>query len=154
MFPPASGFTLSIDFLPPSKTHHCLSSQPLLVCFLSIWSWAKSENSLPGEWCWLSGCVSERPISAVQLGSAAVPAEPTIDASRNLDGESCFVLTFPLVCVFGCVCLQVVGLDADQRPFSRRGPAGEGQGSQLGGSEGPEGRLGSAEGLGRKLSGE
>lgn len=59
-----------------------------------------------------------------------------------------------LLCVCLDVYLQVVGLDADQRPLSRRGPAGEGQGSLSGGPEGPEGRLGSAEGLGRKLPGE
>lgn len=64
------------------------------------------------------------------------------------------LLTFSFVCVFGCVYLQVVGLDTDQRPLSRGGPAGEGQGSQPWGPEGPEGRLGSTEGLGRKLPGE
>lgn len=52
------------------------------------------------------------------------------------------------------VCLQVVGLDADQRPLSRGDPAGEGQGSQPGSSEGPEVGPGAAEGLGRKLPGE
>ncbi len=71
---------------------------------------------------------------------------------ENVDFPS--ALTFLFVCVFGCVYLQVVGMDADQRPLSRRGPAGEGQGSQPGGPEGPESRLGSTKGLGRKLSGE
>lgn len=60
-----------------------------------------------------------------------------------------------LVCsLCGCVYLQVVGMDADQRPLSRGDPAGEGQGSQPGGPEGPEGRLGATESLGRKLPGE
>lgn len=45
-------------------------------------------------------------------------------------------------------------MDADQRPLSRGGPAGEGQGSQPGGPEGPESRLGTAESLGRKLPGK
>lgn len=45
-------------------------------------------------------------------------------------------------------------MDTDQRSLSRRGPAGEGQGSQPRGPEGPEGRLGATESLGRKLPGE
>lgn len=48
----------------------------------------------------------------------------------------------------------MVGLDADQRPLSRGGPPGEGQGRLPGGPEGPENRLGSPEALGRKLPGE
>lgn len=65
--------------------------------------------------------MSERPISTVQLGSAAVPADPTIKAlCSNFGGEFRFssVLTFLFVCVFRCVYLQVVGMDADQRPLS------------------------------------
>lgn len=101
--------------------------------------------------------MSERPISTVKLGSTAGPADLTIKAlCSNLDGESRFssALTFLPVCLSGCVYLQVVGLDTDQRPLSRGGPAGEGQGSQPGGPEGPEGRLGFTEGLARKLPGE
>ena len=96
----------------------------------------------------------ERPISTVQLGFAAAHVDLTFKnlcnspggESRSSSGSYC-----PL-CV--CVYLQGVGLDADQRPLSRRSPAGESQGSQPGGPEGPEGRPGSAEGLGRKLPGE
>lgn len=101
--------------------------------------------------------MSERPTSAVQLGPAAARADLTTSAlCSSLGGESllCSALTFLFVCLCGCVYLQVVGLDTDQRPLSRGGPAGEGQGSQPGGIEGPEGRLGSTEGLGRKLPGE
>lgn len=100
--------------------------------------------------------MSERPISTVQLGLAAAPVDLTFKNLCNGPGgesRSSSVSYCPL-CVCVCVYLQVVGLDADQRPLSRRSPAGESQGSQPGGAEGPEGRPGSAEGLGRKLPGE
>lgn len=45
-------------------------------------------------------------------------------------------------------------MDPDQRPVSRGDPAGEGQGGLPGDPQGPEGRPGPTESLGRKLSGE
>lgn len=68
---------------------------------------------------------------------------------------------FPALTFSACVCvcldvfpLQVVGLDPDQTAHSRGGAASEGQGSCPGSPEGPQGRHGTAAGLGRKLSGE
>lgn len=48
----------------------------------------------------------------------------------------------------------MVGLDAHQRPDSRGGPEGEGQGRQSGSPEGPESRPGPPSALGGKLPGE
>lgn len=99
--------------------------------------------------------MSEVPIRTVQLGSAVAPTNPTIKVLCSFPyGVSQFSSALSLLFVFGCVYLQVVGMDTDQRTLSRRGPAGEGQGSQPGGPEGPEGRLGATKGLGRKLPGE
>lgn len=60
---------------------------------------------------------------------------------------------FTLNACFWCF-LQVVGMDADQKPLSRGDSAGQGQSSRPGGPEGPQGRLGLTESLGRKLHGE
>lgn len=93
----------------------------------------------------------EGKVSAVQPRAAAIPTELTPQTKKR----RFFFLPFffPSSCVFERIFLQVVGLDAHQRPDSRGDPAGEGKGRQSGSPEGPESRHGSPEDLGRKLPG-
>lgn len=44
--------------------HRLITAFHRNVClswFFPIWSWAQQEKLLLADWCWLSGCVSERP---------------------------------------------------------------------------------------------
>lgn len=141
--------TLGIDFIsPPSGTHLCLSS--FCQFFFFTLKAAFFQNHVGCRDLWV-----KRHRKIAQCSWCLLTHRQNESFEQGPWWRNFSFLWWLLVFMNALgYFLQVVGMDTDQRPFSRGDSAGQGQGSQPGGSEGPEGRLGLAKTLGGKLCGE